>query len=122
MSKNNNNFLSNAHLWFSFSFPLVVCSKFDGKEQNIYQFQVKKITGEALSLNSFKGRPLLIVNIATQCGFTPQLKSLQTLNQRYRSRGLIVLGVPSNDFGGQTPQENKEVKTFVKILMGSIFF
>ena len=53
--------------------------------------------------------------------FTLQLKSLQTLNQRYRSRGLIVLGVPSNDFGGQTPQENKEVKNFCKDSYGVDF-
>ena len=89
--------------------------------QTVYQFEVEKITGQKLNLKDLKGRPLLIVNIATQCGYTPQLKALQSLNKQFESKGLIILGVPSNDFGGQTPEENKEVKKFCKDSYGVTF-
>jgi len=103
-------------LYFLFAFSYI-----EGKEQTIYQFEFQKITGEKVSFNSFKGKPLLIVNIATQCGYTPQLESLQRLNKKYKPRGLIILGVPSNDFGGQTPEENKKVESFCKDTYGVSF-
>ncbi len=92
-----------------------------GKDLNIYQIEVKKIDGEKLILKSMKGRPMLIVNIATGCGFTPQLEALQKLNQKFGPKGLIILGVPSNDFGGQTPGKNKEVKKFCSDTYGVTF-
>ena len=92
-----------------------------GKTQTVYSFEVQKITGQKLPLKNMEGRPLLIVNIATQCGFTPQLKALQALNKQFEPKGLIILGVPSNDFGGQTPEENKEVKKFCQDSYGVTF-
>ena len=91
------------------------------KAETVYSFEVNKITGQKLPLKKMKGRPILIVNIATQCGFTPQLRALQSLNKQFAPKGLVILGVPSNDFGGQTPQGNKEVKKFCQDSYGVTF-
>ncbi|MEC7184076.1 MAG: glutathione peroxidase [Bdellovibrionota bacterium] len=92
-----------------------------GKTETVYSFEVERITGQKLPLKKMEGRPILIVNIATRCGFTPQLKALQALNKQFAPKGLVILGVPSNDFGGQTPQGNKEVKKFCQDSYGVTF-
>ncbi len=74
-----------------------------------------------MNMNDYKGKTLLVVNIATQCGYTPQLKGLEQLYQKYKSNGLEILGVPSNEFGGQTPEENTEVKKFCELNYGVTF-
>ncbi len=79
---------------------------------NAHQFAFKSIDGGALPLAGFKGKVVLVVNTASECGYTPQYKDLQALWQRYRDRGLVVLGVPSNDFGGQEPGTEAEIKRF----------
>lgn len=68
-----------------------------------------------MPLSAFKGKAILIVNTASQCGFTPQYEGLQALWNRFRDRGLIVLGVPSNDFGGQEPGTEAEIKEFCEV-------
>jgi glutathione peroxidase len=80
-----------------------------------HAFTFTSIEGEALPLSRFAGRTVLVVNTASQCGFTHQYAGLQDLWQRYRDRGLIVLGVPSNDFGGQEPGTEAEIKTFCEV-------
>jgi glutathione peroxidase len=75
-------------------------------------FEFKGIDGETLTLSQFKGRPVMVVNTASECGFTPQYADLEALWQRYRDRGLVVLGVPSNDFGAQEPGSESEIKGF----------
>jgi glutathione peroxidase len=77
-----------------------------------YDFAFTSIDGEALPLASYHGRPLLVVNTASFCGFTPQYADLEAVWQRYRPRGLVVIGVPSNDFGEQEPGSAPEIKTF----------
>ena len=77
-----------------------------------HDFEFEAIDGEALPLARFKGRPILLVNVASDCGFTPQYQQLQELWTRYRDRGLVVLGVPSNDFGGQEPGSEAEIRKF----------
>lgn len=75
-------------------------------------FKVKTIEGKDTNLCSYKGKVVLIVNTASQCGLTPQYKGLEELNQKYRAKGLRILGFPSNDFGAQEPGSNEEIKQF----------
>ena len=80
-----------------------------------HPFAFTSIEGGPLPHMEFAGRPLLVVNTASLCGFTHQYAGLQRLWQRYRDRGLVVLGVPSNDFGGQEPGSAAEIKTFCEV-------
>ena len=77
-----------------------------------HDFTFTSIDGGPLPLSDFKGKAILVVNTASECGYTPQYKDLQALWQRYRDRGLVVVGVPSNDFGGQEPGTEAEIKRF----------
>lgn len=80
-----------------------------------HAFSFTSIEGEPLPLSVFGGAPLLVVNTASMCGFTHQYAALQRLWETYRTRGFVVLGVPSNDFGGQEPGSNREIKTFCEV-------
>lgn len=80
-----------------------------------HDFSFTSIDGQPLPLKQFKGKALLVVNTASQCGFTPQYTDLQSVWARYRDKGLVVLGVPSNDFGGQEPGSSAEIKTFCEV-------
>lgn len=75
-------------------------------------FEFQTITGETLPMSSFKGQVVLVVNTASRCGLTPQYRELQGLWERYRPRGLVVLGVPCNDFGAQEPGSEAEIVSF----------
>jgi len=79
---------------------------------SIYDFTAQAIDGHTISLADYRGRVLLIVNTASQCGFTPQFAGLEELHQRYAAEGLSVLGFPSNQFGGQDPGSNDEIGAF----------
>lgn len=79
---------------------------------NAHVFEFRTIRGEALALSQFEGRAVLIVNTASRCGFTPQYRELQALWERYRMRGLVVIGVPSNDFGAQEPGSEAQILEF----------
>src|SRR5437868_12383710 len=74
--------------------------------------KMKDINGKELDLAQFKGKVVLVVNVASQCGYTPQYEGLQSLHTKYEKDGLIVLGVPSNDFGAQEPGTDEEIKKF----------
>ena len=74
--------------------------------------QVETILGEKEDLCQYAGKVVLVVNTASYCGYTPQYKGLQALNERYRKRGLVILGFPSNDFGAQEPGSNKDIAEF----------
>jgi glutathione peroxidase len=76
---------------------------------------------EPVSLCRFSGKVLLIVNTASECGYTPQYEGLEKLYRRYRDRGLVVLGFPANDFGGQEPGSNKEIAQFCRVNYGITF-
>ncbi|CAO3408195.1 glutathione peroxidase [Azospirillum largimobile] len=82
---------------------------------NAYGFTFQGIDGQPLPLSQFAGKAILVVNTASQCGFTPQYKGLQALWQRYRDRGLVVVGVPSDDFGGQEPGNASQIKDFCEV-------
>jgi glutathione peroxidase len=77
-----------------------------------FDFSFTRIDGEPLPLSQFRGQPVLIVNTASFCGFTGQYAQLQSIWQRYRDRGLVVLAVPSNDFGGQEPGDEAAIQDF----------
>ena len=79
---------------------------------SIYDIPLKDIDGKETSLAPFKGKVLLIVNVASKCGFTPQYTALESLYEKYRDRGLVVLGFPCNQFMGQEPGTNAEVREF----------
>jgi glutathione peroxidase len=78
----------------------------------LYDVPLKDIDGQPTSLKAYKGKVLLIVNVASKCGYTPQYAGLEALQAKYKDRGLSVLGFPCNQFGGQEPGSNKEIKQF----------
>jgi glutathione peroxidase len=79
--------------------------------QSIYDFEFKTLDGQKIVLNEYKGRKILIVNTASECGYTPQYKELQALYEQYSSK-VVVLGFPANNFGGQEPGSNQEIAAF----------
>ena len=81
-------------------------------KQSLHKINVKAISGEEQALSRFEGKVLLIVNVASQCGFTPQYLALQKLYEKYRDQGFCILAFPSNDFGRQEPAEDKEIEKF----------
>lgn len=89
--------------------------------KNAHAFSFTAIDGKALPLGKFKGKAVLVVNTASECGYTPQYRDLEALWQRYRDRGLVVLGVPCNDFGAQEPGAEKEIATFCETNYGVDF-
>jgi glutathione peroxidase len=79
---------------------------------SIYDLKVKDIDGKETSLADYKGKVVLIVNVASQCGLTPQYKGLESVYEKYKAKGLVVLGFPCNQFAGQEPGSNEDIKNF----------
>jgi glutathione peroxidase len=86
-----------------------------------HEFSFPAIDGRTLALEAYRGKVLLIVNTASQCGYTPQYAGLQNLWQTYQDRGLVVIGVPSNDFGGQEPENEGKILKFCQGTYGVTF-
>lgn len=82
---------------------------------------VTTLGGEELDLSTYRGRPMLIVNTASKCGYTPQYAGLQRLHERFKDRGLVVIGFPSNDYGGQEPGTNAQIGEFCRVNYGVTF-
>ena len=80
--------------------------------KTFFDFKINSINGEELDLSSFKGKTILLVNVASKCGFTNQYDDLQKIYDDFRDKGLIVIGIPTNQFGGQEPGSEKEIKNF----------
>lgn len=99
----------------------VAAEQTKAREDDAYAFSFVAIEGNPLPLAQFRGRPLLVVNTASLCGYTYQYAALQRLWTRYRERGLVVLAVPSNDFGNQEPGTNAQIKTFCETNFGIDF-
>jgi glutathione peroxidase len=83
-----------------------------GTMKSVYEITVKDIDGKPVKLDRYKGNVLMVVNVASECGFTPQYEGLQKIYQKYQPQGLVVLGFPANNFGGQEPGSEAEIKTF----------
>ena len=90
-------------------------------KQSVHQFEVQKVNGETVSLEKYKDKVLLIVNTATDCGFTPQLKDLETLRSDLKDQDFEILAFPSNDFGGQEPLDGQAIVSFCEINYGTKF-
>lgn len=87
----------------------------------VHDFEAKSLAGEPVGLDRYRGKVLLLVNTASECGFTPQYKGLEALYEKYRERGLEVLGFPCNQFGGQEPGSGEEIAAFCEKNYGVTF-
>lgn len=108
--------LAFASLWFSMG---TACAKrqedpmqAEKTKGQIYEYEMKTIDGKPQKLSKYKGHPLLIVNVASLCGFTPQYTDLQALYEEYKGKGLRIAAFPSNEFGAQEPGSDAEIKSF----------
>tara|TARA_B100000780_G_scaffold227931_1_gene167259 strand:- start:254 stop:808 length:555 start_codon:yes stop_codon:yes gene_type:complete len=84
-------------------------------EKLFFDLDIKSINGEVINFDQYKGKTILVVNVASKCGFTKQYSALETLYNKYRDNGLVVIGIPSNQFGGQEPGSNMEIKEFCEV-------
>jgi glutathione peroxidase len=91
---------------------LTMTAALSAAEPEFYSIPLKTIDGQDASLKTYAGKALLIVNVASECGFTPQYAGLQALYEKYKDKGLMVLGFPCNDFGAQEPGTNGQIKAF----------
>ena len=89
--------------------------------KNAYDFTVTGLDGQPLALSQWAGQPLLLVNVASRCGFTPQYTALEALWQRYRAQGLVVIGFPCNQFGGQEPGDAAQIQSVCRLDYGVSF-
>jgi len=105
----NKNYLSILIFTIMFSFFNKVDAQY---EKLFFDLNIKSINGKELNLSKYKNKTVLLVNVASNCGFTKQYNELQTLFDTYKEKGLVVIGVPSNQFGGQEPGTNEEIKDF----------
>ena len=90
-------------------------------EKLVYDFQFKDLDGSPLRLSDYKGKIIIAVNVASQCGFTKQYEDMQNIWEEYQDKGVIIIGIPSNDFGQQEPGTNKEIKNFCEAKFGITF-
>jgi glutathione peroxidase len=81
-------------------------------DKNIYDFTLNSIDGQPAPLSAYKGKIVLLVNVASRCGYTPQYTALESVYEKYKDRGFVIVGIPANNFGGQEPGTNEEIKTF----------
>ena len=92
-------------------FALLFCVGLFGAS-SVYEFTLNSIDGQPAPLTAYKGKVLLLVNVASKCGFTPQYTALEALYEKYKDQGLVVIGFPANNFMAQEPGTNEEIKTF----------
>jgi glutathione peroxidase len=98
-----------------FAFFLMLCvagGVMSAAVKSVYDFTLKSIDGKPVSLSEYHGKVLLLVNVASKCGFTPQYAGLEALYEKYKNQGLMIVGVPANNFAGQEPGTNEEIKKF----------
>ena len=90
----------------------VACASLMAQQKSIYDFTIKSIDGQQVSLGSYSGKVVLLVNVASKCGFTPQYAGLEAVYEKYKDKGLVIVGIPANNFAQQEPGTNEEIKKF----------
>ena len=90
----------------------VACASLFAQSKTIYDFTIKSIDGQPVPLSSYSGKVVLVVNVASKCGFTPQYAGLEAVYEKYKDKGLVIVGVPANNFMQQEPGTNDEIKKF----------
>jgi len=91
---------------------LLLSTMLSASANNVYDFTLNSIDGTPAPLAAYKGKAILLVNVASKCGFTPQYSALESLYEKYKDRGLVIVGIPANNFGAQEPGTNQEIKLF----------
>ncbi len=100
-----------AYLPFAFGVLLIMATSLFAAS-GVYNFTLNSIDGKPTPLADYKGKVVLIVNVASQCGYTPQYSALESIYEKYKDQGFVILGFPANNFGAQEPGTNEEIKTF----------
>ena len=90
-------------------------------EKLAYDFTFKDLDGSSMNLADFKNKVIIVINVASQCGFTSQYEDMQKIWEKYQAKGVVILGIPSNDFGQQEPGTNEEIKNFCEAKFGITF-
>ncbi len=111
-------------VWIALS--VVACLAFaipqlNGQTKSIYDYTVETIDGKKFKMSELKEKKIIIVNVASKCGFTNQYESLQALYEKYSDKGLVIIGFPANNFGAQEPGKNEEIKSFCSLTYGVTF-
>lgn len=96
-------------------------SALSNQNDTIYDFVLEDIDGNEMTLEAYKGKVLLIVNVASKCGYTPQYEGLQKIYEEYKEDGLVIVGFPANNFNGQEPGSNEDIKQFCTLTYGVEF-
>jgi glutathione peroxidase len=91
---------------------LMFCAALLAGAKTIYDFTLNSIDGQPAPLSAYKGKVVMLVNVASRCGFTPQYTALESIYEKYKDRGFVIVGIPANNFGAQEPGTNEEIKTF----------
>ena len=99
-------------IYFIFGVLLTMATTLSAAAPGIYGFTLNSIDGKPAPLGDYKGKVVLIVNVASQCGYTPQYSALEAIYEKYKDQGFVILGFPANNFGAQEPGTNEEIKTF----------
>jgi glutathione peroxidase len=97
--------------------PAMICLVFFaaaviGTEKNVFDYALNTIDGQPAPLSAYRGKVVMLVNVASRCGFTPQYTALEAIYEKYKDRGFVIVGIPANNFGAQEPGTNQEIKTF----------
>ena len=91
---------------------LFVATALMAADKSVYDFTLNSIDGQHAPLGAYRGKVVLLVNVASRCGFTPQYTALESVYEKFKARGLVIVGIPANNFGSQEPGTNQEIKTF----------
>jgi glutathione peroxidase len=106
-----NSRLAGAQIYFVLGVLLIMASALYAAT-GFYSFTLNSIDGKPAPLANYKGKVILVVNVASQCGYTPQYSALESIYEKYKDKGFVILGFPANNFGAQEPGTNEEIKTF----------